>query len=296
MRVVCGFAVVLSLIVGGCNYQSEELEKRNAELQKKADELNQEMVSRDAYVESVMTAINDVYNTIEGVHSKEKKILRETTGLEGAKKLTSRDVRERLLKEISLIDSTLKSNEEQIAGLEKKVSSYRSRFAGLQRMVANLKQAVEEREQAIAELETKVRGLETQLTEKTKLVAQRDSVIGNQNNLIDNQHYHLITAYYIIGRRDELEQKGIIAREGGFLWGWLGSTTVLKNGFDASSFKPINKTESATIEVNAPISEIIPQRNERFYTATKYDGSQSILKIVEPKNFWQDSYLVIVTD
>jgi len=83
---------------------------------------------------------------------------------------------------------------------------------------------------------------------------------------------------------------------GGFLWGLLGSTTTLANGFDDKYFKPIDKTQDMTIQVKGKIDEVIPKRNIEFYKKSEVSDDQSMLTIAEPNQFWQDRYLVIITD
>ncbi|HEV8537782.1 MAG TPA: hypothetical protein VGR15_02565 [Bacteroidota bacterium] len=280
-------AALCMLIWAGCN--NGELEQQNADLQNKNNQLTQDMAMRDQYVDSVTQAITDVYNSLESVRLKEGTVLRETTEMEAKKRLTSQEVRQKLLEQVSLIDSTLKQDRHRIADLQSKLQSSKSQYAGLKNMVASLKQTIEAREATIAQLEEKITGLIAEVNTKTQIINQRDS-------LIAQQHGEINRAYYIVGKRRELEDKGIIRKQGGFLWGLLGSTTVLSNGFDANSFNAIDKFRTTTIDVEGTIDEIIPKRNETFYTATAPGKNQTTLSIAEPNSFWQDKYLVIITN
>jgi chromosome segregation ATPase len=183
-------------------------------------------------------------------------VLKETNEIETKKKLTKQEVRNRLLEEISLIDSTLRGSHKRIDNLQSKVDSYKTQFAGLRKMVSTMKRTVEEREQSIAALEQRVRSLETEVAEKDRMITERDSTIQVQTSTIDQQHKQLTTAYYIVGSRSDLEKKGIIKKEGGFLWGLLGSTTMLANGINMDYFTPIAKNEQTTIDVVGNIDEI----------------------------------------
>jgi archaellum component FlaC len=281
--------MVVAAFIAGCTDRTDELEKQNAELRNKTSELSADLTSRDSYIDTVTQSINDIYANLEGLQSKEKMIVSETNTLESGKKMTNRDVRQRIIGQVAVIDSTLKGNRKKLTDLQARVNSYKTQFAGLKKMVATLKKTIEEREQAIAALDQRVQGLQSDLTEKARIVTQKDSVIGVQTTTIN-------TAYYIVGKRSELEQKGIIAKDGGFLWGLLGSSTILASGIDPKYFTPINKIEERTIQVNGKINEVIPKRSETFYTKTLVDNNSSMLTIAEPTAFWQDKYLVIITD
>ena len=60
------------------------------------------------------------------------------------------------------------------------------------------------------------------------------------------------------GTKEELKKKGIITDEGGFLWGLLGSTTIMSSGVDQSVFTPLDKNIDQTLHVPGTIDEILP--------------------------------------
>jgi peptidoglycan hydrolase CwlO-like protein len=292
--------LILSLcavLLAGCNTRSKELEKQNAELQAKSNELYKELSTRDEYIGQVMDAVNGMHENLEGAREKEKLLLSETDKMEGANKASSGEIRQKMLGQIAEIDSSLKSDRKKLAELQAKVRSYRTQFASLNKMIEGLKKTLEERETSIAALQTRVAELEGEVSQKTMMVAQRDSTINEQQTVISRQTSKINTGYYIVGTRRELKEKGIIADEGGLLWGLFGTTTILANGFDSKLFTPINKTTEMKIEVKGAINEIVPKRNLQFYsTAASADRERSTLTILKSEQFWQDNFLVIITN
>lgn len=284
---------VIMITLWGCDNRSQELEK----LQRSNSELTQDLNARDEYVDKVTESINNVYNSLESMQVKENLILKEKTEMEAQKKYSRAEIRTMLLDKIGTINTDLNNNRQTLTDLQTKVNSYKSQYSGLKKMVGNLKKTIEEREQSITLLSQRVQGLENVVSEKTMLVTQRDSVIDQQHHVLNDQYKQITTAYYITGTRDELEKMGIITKEGGFMWGLLGSSTTLASGFDDKYFKPINKVEESTIRVAGKINDIIPKRSEQFYKKTEAsDGEQSVLTIAQPDRFWQEKYLVIITD
>jgi hypothetical protein len=290
------YVVLILALVWGCNNRAEELEKQNTDLQASNRQLTQDLTERDSYVDVVTQSINDVYTSLESVQAKERALLKETNEMESGKKLTREEVRAKLLDKIKVIHTTLSDNQKTVAELQTKVNTFKNQYAGLKKMVVNLKKTIEERELAIADLTTRVHGLENDVAEKTRVIGEKDVTINDQHNTINQQYKQITTAYYVAGTRSELEKKGIIKKEGGFLWGLLGSTTMLASGFDDKYFKPINKVEDMTIQVKGRIDEVLPKRSEQFYSKTELSPEQSTITIAEPNSFWQDKYLVIITD
>ena len=290
MKTQVAIVTLLAVLVIGCDHSKEEqLEKQLSVAQTTQLSLQQSISDRDKYFEDIVQAINDVYTDIEKARVKEGKLVKSAGGTEGPFELTNDVSRQKLLQNITDIGTTLKSNWKRIAGLEARMKSFRGEVAGLNKMIENLKQSLKEREASIAELDARVRGLEDTVAENTKVIAEKDGVI-------DSQQKTMNTAYFVVGTRKELKDKGIITDEGGFLWGLLGSTTVMASGVDPTLFTPIDRTKEQSISVHGDIDEILPHRNDQYFATSQPVADNTQLSIVQPSGFWQDKYLVIVTD
>ncbi|MGH9425637.1 MAG: hypothetical protein ACRD2L_04930 [Terriglobia bacterium] len=283
-------ALCAMLMIGCSNKEKEEqLQQQLSKAQSDQAALQQSITERDKYFEDVMRAINEVYADLETARAKEAQLVERTGGTEGPAQITNADTRQKLLKSIDDIGSALKENRKKIADLQSRMKKFRGEIAGLNKLVDNLKQSLQEREQSIARLEVRVQGLEATVAEKAKMIEEKESVI-------DRQQKTMNTGFYVVGTRKELKEKGIITDEGGFLWGLLGSTSVMASGVDETLFSPIDKSMDQTISVQGKIKEILPRRNEEFFATRQSDENRSELTIVRPEKFWQDKYLVVVVD
>lgn len=282
-------AVAISaFLVAGCDNKEEELQNQVTQLQAEQSTLQQSLVERDKYFDEVMKTVNDIYADLEAARAKEAKLV-QRTGTEGPVQVANADARQKLIQNISEIGTSLKENRKKIADLQVRMKSFRGEIASLNKLVANLKETLLEREQSIATLDARVQGLETTVAEKTAVISQKEGVIEEQQRTIN-------TAYYVAGTRDELEARGVITEEGGFLWGLLGSTTLMASGVDQTLFRPVDKTREETIHVQGRIKEILPLRNESYFATTEPEGNLSTIRILQPEKFWQDKYLVIIVD
>lgn len=282
-------ALVTVAVMGCSNKQKEEdLQKQLSEAQTQQNTMEQSIQERDKYMEDVIHSVNDVYADLEQARAKEAKLAKGTAS-EGPIQFSNAQSRSRLLQNINEIGTGLKENRKKIADLQVRMKSYRGEISGLNNLVENLKVSIQDREQSIAQLESRVQGLETAVAEKTRVITEKEGTIGEQQKQIN-------TAFYIVGTRDELKKKGIITDEGGFLWGLLGSTTVLASAIDQSSFIPIDKTTDQTIRVQGKVDEILPHRNEGLFAMGQPGKDETEIAIVSPERFWQDRYLVIVVE
>jgi hypothetical protein len=281
---------IVALVLTGCDNRTADLEKELVKVQTQSSTLQQDITARDQYIDEVMQAVNQVYKDLELAKSKQAKLVEKAQGAEGQSVFTSAEVRQSVLDQIGAIGTNLKDNRKKLSSLQKRLRASEVKYASLDEMVQNLKSTLEQREQSIAVLEAQVQGLETTVAEKTRLVQEKETIIEEQKNRMN-------TAYYVVGTRSELKEKGIIVNEGGFLWGLLGSTTVLASGVDQSQFTPFDWTKGESIHINGSIDEMVPKRSEEFFAlAEAEEGDRADLTINRPDKFWQDRYLVIVVD
>jgi peptidoglycan hydrolase CwlO-like protein len=283
--------IMSGLLVWGCadRAKEESLQTQLSESQSDRTSLQEKLSERDKYIDDVVRSVNEIYADLELARAKEGKIAQQAKGVEGTNAASSLDTKEQLLNNIDEIGSALKDNRKKIGQLQARISSYRGDIKSLNTLVENLKTSLQEREQSIAQLEAQIQGLEATVAEKTSLLQEKDM-------LLDSQGRKMNTVYYVAGTRDELRKKGIITEEGGFLWGLLGSTTIMASGVDPAEFTRLDRTKDETIHVSGKIEEILPRRNDEFFAMAAVDDQNSDLKILKPDKFWQDNYLVVVLD
>ena len=283
--------MLAGLLLAGCSDKEKEqaLEQQLAQSNTDRASMQQLLAERDSYLNEVISEVNDIYADLEKSRTKEGRLAQRTGGVEGQAANVTLDTRRQLLQNIGEIDSTLKSNRKRISDLQTRVKAFAGDIANLNILVENLRASILEREQSIAQLEARVQGLETTVMQKTALIQEKET-------MLEQQKQKMNTVYYVAGTKAELKEKGIITDEGGFLWGLLGSTTMMSSGVDQSVFTPIDKTRDQTLHVQGMIDEILPRRSEGYFAASSVSDSSSDLKILRPDKFWQDNYLVVVLD
>lgn len=286
MRTTLVFLLALALMLGGCG--KAELENQNKELQK-------QLQAKDQYIEEVTSAINEIHNQLENTWAMEKNVMQQSTAREGSKPATNVEMKQRIISRIADIDSILSANRKKLSGLQNKLKAAAVQYAGLQKMVEDLKATLEEREKALTDLQERVKTLEGVVTEKTRIIAARETTIEEQSSELKERTKRMNTVYVVVGKRDDLKTKGIIADEGGVLWGLLGSTTVLASNFNSELFQQLDKTKDMQIDVTGKIDEIIPKRETAAYALEPAAGGHTILKIVNPDQFWKVNRIVVIS-
>ncbi len=289
-KVVLACVLAGTVLIGCADREKEEaLQKQLTQAETDRQSYQTLLNERDKYVEGVMKEINDIYSDLESTRIKEGRLKAQPAGAEGKTTAVDLDTRKQLLANIASIGDALKESRKRVNDLRARLKTSQGEIAGLTKLVENLQTTILEREQSIAQLQAQVVGLEETVQSKTMQLAEKDQ-------LLDAQRRKMNAAYYVAAPREELEEKGIITEEGGFLWGLLGSTTVVASGWDLSALSPLDRTREQTIHIPGKISQILPLRNANLFAAVEVGENETELTILEPEKFWKDNYLVVVLD
>jgi hypothetical protein len=274
--------LIVPLIVAGCGNPSEELQNRN-------NELTRQLAEKDQFINEVTGSLSEIYGKVETAWAEHKKVVRAAESVEGGVTLTRAQMKERVLDRITGISAALSENRKKVNALERRLKESGSKYTGLEKLVEELKTTIHERDQSIVELWERIRNLETDVVQKADIIAAHEETIRVQEK-------RMTTVYYVVGTRDTLKNRGIIAEEGGFPWGLFGSTTTLASNLDDQSFSPLDVNNQLSIAVHGEIDEIVPKRDEATYTQEMNEEGVAVLRIVDPQKFWQQRHLVIVSN
>ena len=286
------------LILAGCEdaNKKKQMEKDYTDMVTETALLRKDIDARDKFIDQIMKSVNEIYVSLERTRTKTAKVLAHANVGEGEPKISPEDIRKLVLKELYVVSTQLRANSKRISSLQDKLNTSAQRYGSLEMLVGNLKSSVAEREKAIASLEDQVKSLRGDIAEKVRELGEKDELLQSRESMIQNQVSRMNTVYYVAGTRDELVHRGIISKEGGFLWGLLGATTVMSADADSSDFRPIDMTQYPAIHVNGKVAELIPRRTPSSFQVGQAGSDDGYVMIKKPKSFWRDKYLVIVLD
>lgn len=285
MRKAIPLAVLFALIMGGCGGDQAKLQ----ELEKQNNDLKQQLASSDSSIHDITLALNEIHGKLEAALAKEKNVGRQAAAIPGSGSLTLVELKQSILDQISKITSMLTESRRRIAQLEQKLKGVGAESASLQKAVEDLKKSLDAQEKSVADLRSRAQNREAG-------AAQKDQAITADKTTIESLTRQLNTVYYVIGDRSELEQKGVITDEGGFLWGLLGATTVLTTNYDDQAFQPLDKRSEMTIDVPGKIDEMVPKRDASSYSKEAQENGHTLLRIVRPDYFWKANHLAVIID
>ena len=263
---------------------------KNDSLRTQNDSLNAALAERDAELESIMGAFNEIQEGFRLINEAENRVDLNNGATEGRS-----DV-QKIKDDVRFIVEKLQSNRERIADLEKQVQNSRYASSQLKTTIANLNKELLAKSQQIetlqaelasrniriAELDDTVLGLSQHVNE---LVAENKA----KTQVVASQDKALNAAWFVFGTTSELKEQKILSKK------FLQKTKVLDNkDFNKDYFTQIDIRTDRIINLYSKSAELLTTHPAGSYELQKDAKGLLVLNITNPNKFWSVSrYLVI---
>jgi hypothetical protein len=201
----------------------------------------------------------------------------------------------RLVAKLDSVQTRLASTRARAQKLTQKDSALMIQVATYEKSIADLQQTAEQQRadfQAVIDKQTtQIAQLNTQVDTLTQVRTALKDTVGQ---LTTEKN----TVYYVVGTKDELIEKGILAKEGSKRFLLVGSRSVAPaRELDPSKFTKIDRLANRTIVLPDGYGyEILSRQNVAFAApAAEKDGKiLGALTINQPEQFWSNSRFLII--
>ena len=264
--------------------------KKNEALKAQNDSLNVALAERDAELEGIMEAFNEVQEGFRLINEAENRVDLQAGKVEGV------SAAQKIREDILFISEKLQSNRTRIAELEEQLKNSKYASSQLKKTIANFKEELEAKSQQIETLQTELASKNIRIAELDDAVAGltqnvADLVAENKAKdvMVATQDKALNTGWFVFGTSSELKDQKIITKK------LLQKTKVLENeDFNKDYFTQIDIRTDKEIKLYSKDAKLLTAHPEGTYEFVKDDKDQLTLKITNPNKFWSISrYLVI---
>lgn len=272
--------------------------KKKEVLAQEVDRLEKRALQKELIFEEMVGMIDDVEARIDEIVKREQVIADQRS--EGF----SNDQKDQMLSALQLIDELILRSAQDIQILNGKVRSsdlklgvFQRQINGLQadlktktKEIVELKTALAQKDESLARMMQETDALTKQLTTYVETLGEKEFEIDQLQAL----NKELNKGYLVIGTYDELKEKGVVDKEGGFL-GLLGRRVTLQEDVSLSQFMKVDKREVNRLRIQANVLALVSEHPTDSYAILPGDSEEEkILEITNPDAFWQISqYLVI---
>ncbi len=262
-------------------------------LQNKNEDLSIVLEERDSVVNELVDAFTQIEENLKFVTEKRKQLSLEN------QKEGKLDSKQAIIDDITLMNEMLEESSRQIAKLEKKLKNSGFALHSFKKKLAALNQTIDKQNTQIAELKTaiedrdiQIAGLNNQVDEmQTKMARQADTIESKQLEIIQKIG-ELNKAYMAYGTYKELKEKGLLTKDGGFLW--MGRNKTILEDFDQDYFTELNIQDTKLIPLHAKKAKVVSEHPNNSYTLVEEDGMVAYLKINNPEEFWRISKYAVI--
>jgi predicted nucleic acid-binding Zn-ribbon protein len=297
MRVRHSLLLVAALAAGACNTNKAELEQALQE----AEALN---VEKDKLLAEVLETTKFV-NEIDSELARAKGVgVAPVEGSEAAPTDAGQQ-RQVLLGKVREVVSRLDQAEQNLEQSKARAQAMGSRNQKLLAQIEEYQTTITGFRETLARQETEIVALRAEVDtvrgENVRLATEKAAL----TDTVVEMTTAVNTAYYLVGTKEELIQKGVVTEEGGsrvlFIFGKAGKTLVPARTLDPSQFTRIDRLQDSTIEL--PRTDrgyrVVTPQSTQYVQATKLESGRlaDSFHILTPEEFWKPSrYLILVEE
>nr|WP_319511484.1 hypothetical protein [uncultured Draconibacterium sp.] len=283
--------IVVAALVGISTYTQKKTEIMD--LQSQNANINQDLQERDSMVNELVGAFDEIEQNLKYIKEK-----RQMLSLESQKE-GNYDKKKAIVEDIALMNEMLEKSSEHIEDLEKKlknsgfqISSFKKKIDALNQNIEDqntqivaLQQQIEERDVMLADMSHKIDTMQVEIAETKDSLMQKQLVI-------DEKTYELNKGFIAYGTYKELEENGVLTKDGGFLG--LGKQVKLKSNLDQDYFTELNIRDTKSIPLFSNKATVVSEHPDSSYSFVEQDGVIAYLNIDNPDEFWKISKYAVI--
>lgn len=281
------FVFATMLVIAGCDNRQAEIDSAK----RTSDSLSAIISERDNSINEFLADFSAIESNLDSVARKQESI-KVSVEKQGELKTTSK---ERINQNIAAINELMDQNRQKIAELNRKLKASGGKIKEFEKMIQTLNDQLAQKDRELADLNEKLANLNTQVAQLQTTVDTLNNYTASQSRTIQEQTTALHTAYYVVGKSKELQEKKVINRTGGFIG--IGKSPSLAPNVDNSNFNKIDYVMTSKIAIDSKSAKIVTSHPADSYKLNTENKKVVSLEITNPEKFWSASkYLVVVKE
>ena len=285
--VMFALVAVIVLLAGATSVLYMRYQKTSADYAStKADQ-----EKTQARYDQTIQAVAEIQDSLNAISLGEESVQMRSGDLQAEQRLSGPNGRE-ALDRIAVLRASILRSKARIQQLENSMKANGTKIAGLQKMIKNLKSSVAAKEELVAQLSGRVDSLQTEVTGLATTVQETQDTLRVRDQTLEERRRELATVYYIIGKKKDLRNAGVVEAKGGVLG--LGKTLRPLGSSNETAFTPLDTDQESIVRTSAQKAKVLSAQPATSYELRLVDG-QMELHIVNPTEFRKVKQLVILT-
>ena len=246
-----------------------------------------DLQGRDSLISEMTRSFDEIESNIQLMDEREQILAANTSEQQiGASK------KDKIVRDLQLMNGLMKESRARIEELTTRLDKSNIDAKGLRKKLKELDLQLAHRDSMITNMKDGLLARDFRIEQINSDLDSIELVVAKREAVIDQQTAELNKAYYLMGTRDELEAKGVLTQEGGFVG--IGKHTALNSEALPTSFTQTDVRELHRIPVQAKKAVLVTEHPTSSYEMVKEDEMIAYLEIKDPEAFWKLSRYAVV--
>lgn len=285
-------SIITLLVITAIGFSSctAEYKKEIERLQAVTDSLKEATVEKDTISMAYIRAFNEIQRNLDEIKMKERLI----TQISESDPELRKNREDEINRDIQAIYELLLKNKKMVEDLRNQVRKAGIKNSELEKMIDNLSAQIQLKDTQISQLKDDLTKKNVEIENLELNLAAMEALGQEKAAMIERQIIEKNTVWYIVGTKKYLEEKNIVAREGGFIG--IGKSRKVSEEFDRSLFTMADLRDLKALPVFGKKARILTIHPAGSYSLSGEPTIDS-LRILHPDDFWSASkYLVVMID
>ena len=294
---VSGLLFLLVIVIAGFiilknKTQIEQLNQQNSNLTTTIE-------VRDSLVNEMTSTFDEIEQNLTFVRNKRAEmVLIPQEGVKNQKEILVADVKlmnemlEESSKRIEELDKNLKFSGMEIKSFKNKIAQLNQSILEQDSNIRQLKVEIEQRDYKIAEMDVQIVQLKNDIASKEDSIETKSQIIAKKSQTIVERENEMNTAFFVAGTYDELVNKGVLTKEGGFLG--MAKNVTIRDDFKESNFTRLDMRNASQFPINTKKAKLVSEHPDNSYRLVEQNDKIAYLEIENPREFWKLTKYVIV--
>lgn len=260
-----------------------------AELAAKAENarLTNDLQGRDSLISDMTRSFDAIESNILLMDDREHIIASNTS----EQQLTV-SKKDKIVHDLQLMNGLMKESRDRIKQLTARLDRSKIDAKGLRTKLHELDMQLAQRDSIITNMKDGLLARDFRIEQINSHLDSIELVVAKREAVIDQQTTELNKAYYVMGTEKELEEKGVLTQEGGFIG--IGKHAALNSDALPAKFTLTDVRELKRIPVQSKKAVLVTEHPASSYEMVKENDMIAYLEIKDPDAFWKLSRYAVV--
>lgn len=246
-----------------------------------------DLQGRDSLIGDMTHSFDEIQANIELMEGREQLIAENSS-----EQQLSPNKKDKIVRDLQLMNGLMKESRDRIKDLTARLDRSKIDAKGLRAKLKELDLQLAQRDSAITNMKGDLLARDFRIDQINKNLDSITMVVAKREAVIDQQTAELNKAFYVMGTEEELEAKGVLTKEGGFIG--IGKHTALNGEASSATFTQADVRDLHRIPVQAKKAELMSEHPASSYEMVKENDMIAYLEIKDADAFWKLSKYAVV--